>query len=298
MSKHLFGTVVTAHGAAANNRGETEGNITTLQKLLWNGDVHTTVSAEAIRWALRYFWQRSELPVNRVWDEDANEFSWRDPRWSSWSQAEAETYIDDDVLGFMVAEAAAEEGNEAEKTGRRRKGTAIKRRGALEVTRAVSLTPFGGDLTFNAKSGTKTSTSLYGTEVHATRYQYAFALTPGSLREPSRAAAVVDAIVGLSEVAGNQSRFLYDFSPDALVFRWTDDFAPRILYAFHEEDGTLSAPELVRRAEAGDVDASELVLGGAITGTRDGERLVALGATSFAGVKGAAEDVKQRLQAA
>ena len=58
MSKHLFGLIATQYGAAANNRGENEGNITTLQKLLWKGDVHTTVSAEAIRWALRYYWER------------------------------------------------------------------------------------------------------------------------------------------------------------------------------------------------------------------------------------------------
>ena len=44
MSKHLFGLVVTPHGTAANNRGENEGNIATLQKLLWNGEVHTTIS--------------------------------------------------------------------------------------------------------------------------------------------------------------------------------------------------------------------------------------------------------------
>ena len=86
------------------------------------------------------------------------------------------------------------------------KGIAIKRRGALEVTRAISLTPFAGDITFNAKSGEKSSTSLYGTEVHATRYQYGFALTPQSLHVQSRTLPVIDAIVGLSEVAGNQSR--------------------------------------------------------------------------------------------
>ena len=120
-----------------------------------------------------------------------------------------------------MAEAGKTEGNDAETEtpqaegrGRRRvKGTAIKRRGALEVTRAISLAPFAGDITFNAKSGEKSSTSLYGTEVHATRYQYGFALTPQWLREQSRTLPVVDAIVGLSEVAGNQRRFLYDFSP-------------------------------------------------------------------------------------
>ena len=47
MSIHIFGAVLTANGVAANNRGESEGNISTLQKLLWQGQVHTTVSAEA-----------------------------------------------------------------------------------------------------------------------------------------------------------------------------------------------------------------------------------------------------------
>ena len=109
MSKHLFGLVITPHGTAANNRGENEGNITTLQKLLWNGEVHTTVSAEAIRWAIRYYWQRKGISVNREWKEDANDHKWQDPKWERWSD-----YIDDDVLGFMVAEAGKTEGNDAE----------------------------------------------------------------------------------------------------------------------------------------------------------------------------------------
>ena len=266
MSKHLFGLVVTSHGAAANNRGENEGNITTLQKLLWNGEVHTTVSAEAIRWALRYFWQRSGKEVNRQWNEDVNDHQWRDERWGGWADGDGtkvkgKTYIDDDVLGFMLAEAGRTEGNaeEAEegkgKKRQRGKGTIQKRRGVLEVTRAVSLTPFEGDITFNAKSGEKTSTSLYGTEVHATRYQYGFALTPEWLHEKSRALDVVDAIVSLSEVAGNQSRFLYDFSPDSVIFRWTDDFAPRMLYGFRvDPEGQLTFPDIVRRVEAKDTN--------------------------------------------
>ena len=55
MSTHVFGAVVTGYGTAANNRGDNDGgNTTTLQKILWKGDVHSTVSAEAIRWALRF----------------------------------------------------------------------------------------------------------------------------------------------------------------------------------------------------------------------------------------------------
>ena len=63
MSKHLFGLVLTPLGVAANNRGETEGNTTTLQKLVWRGAVHTTVSAEAIRAAIRRRWQEDRKSV-------------------------------------------------------------------------------------------------------------------------------------------------------------------------------------------------------------------------------------------
>lgn len=300
MSKHLFGLIVTPHGTAANNRGETEGNITTLQKILWNGEVHTTVSAEAIRWAIRYYWQRTGKPVNRIWDQEANDHKWRDEKWLPWTDPQGkgkgkETFIDDDVLGFMLAEAGKAEGNEAEAS--RVKGTCDKRRGVLEVTRAISLTPFAGDITFNAKSGKKTSTSLYGTEVHATRYQYGFALTPEWLRDKARVLDVVDAIVSLSEVAGNQSRFLYDFSPDTVLFRWTDDFSPRFLYGFSlNQDRVALREEVYRRITSGDIKADELIVGGSLASGPEGEKLKKLGATMFDGVKAAAEEVKKRIR--
>src|SRR5207248_8954478 len=124
----------------------------------------------------------------------------------------------------------------------------------------------------NAKSGEKTSTSLYGTEVHATRYQYGFALSPEWLREKPRALDVVDAVVSLAEVAGNQSRFLYDFSPDSVVFRWTDDFAPRLLYGFEmDAKGNVSFPALIQKIRDGDIDAKELFIGGAIVHLLDEE---------------------------
>ncbi len=308
MSKHLFGLIVTSHGTAANNRGDNEGNITTLQKILWNGEVHTTVSAEAIRWALRYYWQRSGKMVNRKWNEAKNDHDWQDQDWLPWTDPQAkgkdkEAYIDDDVLGFMLAEAGKTEGNEAETTAtkgkkkQRVKGTVDKRRGALEVTRTISLTPFSGDITFNAKSGEKTSTSLYGTEVHATRYQYGFALTPEWLRDKSRVLDVVDAVISLSEVAGNHSRFLYDFSPDSVIFRWTDDFAPRLLYAFQPDaSGHLSVPEIIRRVEAGDISTNELIIGGSLAELADGKTLSEKGCCVLSGVKAAAEEVKRRIK--
>jgi CRISPR-associated protein Cst2 len=348
MSKHLFGLVVTPYGQAANNRGETEGNITTLQKLLWKNDVHTTVSAEAIRWALRYFWQRKNGrdSVNRRWDDDIADHNWQDQTWSPWTSKDEDvrkqpTFIDDDVMGFMLAEAASADGSDvvdelkkekksldeelknlsaeerktehgkslkqqskelADKIKVLSEGTCDKRRGALEVTRAISLSSFAGDITFNAKSGTKSSTSLYGTEVHATRYQYGIALTPESLREPKRVLDVIEAVVGLSEVAGNQSRFLYDFAPDSVAFRWTDDFAPRLLYGFDmDQDANLRFPTILDKVKSGDIMPSELYIGGSIVkalSNEDRELLSGNGnrASLHDGVKAAAQALKEQVQ--
>lgn len=303
MTRHLFGAVLTSHGTAANNRGENEGNITTLQKLLWRGELHTTVSAEAIRWALRYFWQLHaddedhELATNRYWDESSNPAGnkLRDPNWKGWDNPDGRRYIDDDVLGYMRADAPKSEGGNGQSSGKRLKGKTLNRRGVLELTRAISTIPFSGDITFNAKSGEKERTSLYGTEVHATRYQYGFALTPFRLHEPKRALDVLGAICNLGEVAGNHSRFLYDFSPESIVLRWTHDFAPRLLYCFEADDDSLDTPMLLQRVKAGDIDAKELVLGGTLSETETGKALKELGAEGHAGIKAAAQAMLGRM---
>jgi len=304
MSMHLYGIIVTNHGTAANNRAGNEGsNITTLQKILWNGQVHTTVSAEAIRFAIRWYWQQTlgEQALNRRWNDHAASHTWADAEFAEW-----EKFADDDVLGFMSAKAAKEEANEAEegpaKRKTRQRGTCKKRRARLEITRALSLTPFAGEITFSAASVGATPSANkhpmpYGTEVHATRYQYGFALTPETLSSPARALNVIEALVDLSEVAGNQARFLYDFSPDALIFRLTDDFAPRMLYAFGLGcDGHLTVPQIVRRVKCNDIDAKELIVGGSIAATDDAKYLKDNGAAVYDGVKQAAGDVKERMR--
>src|SRR5262245_43394818 len=185
MSLHVFANFVTPYGTAANNRAETEGNVTTLQKILWQGETHSTVSAEAIRFALRRRLSSGGNPTNRTWNEDSRTNQWEDWTFKGWTAARGQTFIDDDLLGYMTAEAAKEEGEA---------GSANVRRAVLEVTRAVSLTPWAGDVTFNAASPGATPSAQkkgsnpvpYGTEVHATRYQYGIALTPERLRDKSR----------------------------------------------------------------------------------------------------------------
>ena len=262
MSIHVFANIITTHGTAANNRAETEGNITTLQKLIWHGQPHSTVSAEAIRFALRRLLADSEA-TNRSWDEGQRANVWRDHKFQGWANETAATFIDDDLLGFMTADAATEEGEA---------GSANVRRAVLEITRAVSITPWAGDVTFNAASPGATPSAAkgkalnpvpYGTEVHATRYQYGIAMTPERLRQKERAIVALLGISSLRTVAGNHGRFLFDFSPEVIVFRITDDPAPRLLYCFDTPDDgkTVSALALLKRIQNGDVAPEELIVG-------------------------------------
>lgn len=306
MSLHVFGNIVTPFGTAANNRAENEGNITTLQKLIWHGAPHSTVSAEAIRFALRRLLAEAEdAGTNRSWNEDTRANEWADHEFKGWGPGQAakngKTFIDDDLLGFMRADAAKEEAGE-------KKGSANVRRAVLEITRAVSLTAWSGDVTFNAASpGATPSASKgddnksknpvpYGTEVHATRYQFGFAMTPARLRDPSRAAKAISAIGSLRAVAGNHGRFLFDFSPEAIVLRITDDPAPRLLYCFDTTDGgrTVTAECLIARIKSGDITKEELIIGVADTASPLAKSLSDAG-LSVLGVRSAVAAASERI---
>lgn len=247
MTMHLFGCVLTAKGTAANNRGENEGTVSTLQKIIRNGEIHSTVSAEAIRYALREVWQEdTTLQLNRRVSHNGSE--WKDDEFEKWDEN-----IDDDVLGFMHA----------------RKET-VSRRGILEITRAISTTPWNGELSHNFASPganpavTHDNPIPYAVEEHHTRYQYGFAMTPEALGK-DKATRLEKTLVGiqnLRRVAGNHARFLFDFSPEAIVLRWTPDPAPRMLLCFDEDErGTMSLSRLAARVKGKDIDASDLVIG-------------------------------------
>lgn len=290
MSLHVFANFVTPFGTAANNRAETEGNVTTLQKLLWQGDTHSTVSAEAIRFALRRLLAEAE-ETNRSWDEDTRANVWKDHEFKGWKSEKGKTHIDDDLLGYMVASAAKEDGSDGGK------GSANVRRAVLEITRAVSLTPWSGDVTFNAASPGATPSAQksgqnpvpYGAELHATRYQYGISLTPERLRDRSRAATAIQALCNLGTVAGNHGRFLFDFSPEAVVIRLTDDPAPRLLYCFSTEDDgkTINAKSLIQRIQSGDIDSKELLVGVSDLESQLAHDLKAAGIKAITGVKAA-----------
>ncbi|NCJ06224.1 type I-B CRISPR-associated protein Cas7/Cst2/DevR [Synechococcales cyanobacterium C] len=280
MTQHLFATIVTATAVAANNRGEGDGStLSTLQKITRGNDQYTTISAEAIRWGLReYFQNNNEAATNRTFDPDTDKYSFKDESFS------ATDYIDDDLFGYMDA-----------KKGSDNKDATTKRRGALEISRAISLDPYWGDIAFGSKGGEKGKTSIHQTEVHCTAYQYTVALTPESLKDPARAALALDAIAAVRHVGGNHSRFLYDFHPESIVIRITPDPSPWIMDSFKRMGDTVGCPKLLRLVEVGDVAADELIVAGEIADTPYGEKLKQLEVKVYRGVKDAIAAAKQQI---
>ncbi|MDJ0742542.1 MAG: hypothetical protein QNJ32_04165 [Xenococcaceae cyanobacterium MO_167.B27] len=309
MTFHLYGNIMTFYGVAANNRAENQGNITTLQKILWKGETHTKVSAEAIRWAIRYYWQQAGYPVNRVWNDDLpNE---ENPNWQNRNYNSLD-FIDDDLLGFFEAESAKKETKENNQqnsetqeststtTKKKRKkktkpkGTVTDRRGRLDVTRAISTIPYDGRATFSSKSGKKDRTSIYGTEFHGTRYQFGLGITPDYCKDKSRILPLLDSLVSIHRVGGNHGRFLFDFAPESIILRWTHDFAPRFLYCFEEDEmGEVSVPELLRQIKIGDLDPKEFWIGGKIVEQIQDSDYEAI--NMFQGIKATVNALKQRI---
>ncbi|MGB7416662.1 MAG: type I-B CRISPR-associated protein Cas7/Cst2/DevR [Thermosynechococcaceae cyanobacterium] len=280
MSKHLFATIVTPTAVAANNRGEGDGStLSTLQKVTRGNDQYTTVSAEAIRWAYReYFQTLKPDETNRTFDPDRDKYDFKDERF------DATTYIDDDLFGYMDA-----------KKGSDNKDATTKRRGVLEISRAISLDPYWGDFVFGSKGGEKNKTSIHQTEVHCTAYQYTLALTPDSLKKADRAAIVISAIPNIRHVGGNHSRFLYEFRPESVVLRVTEDASPWIMDCFKRVGDTVGCARLVRLVEVGDIKPDELVVGGEIVDTPYGDQLKELGVLVHRGVKDAIATAQTKL---
>jgi CRISPR-associated protein Cst2 len=167
----------------------------------------------------------------------------------------------------------------------------------------VSTTPWPGTISAHfASPGSNPAVSTdnsipYQCEVHDTRYQYTFALTPDALLRDKkiRTGKTLLAIQNLCRPGGNHARFLFDFAPEAVVLRWTTDPAPRIMFCFEQgEDGQLSIARLVARVRGGDIDPKELVVG-TVENVDGLDKLRELNVSVFDGVKKAFANVLARV---
>ncbi len=324
---YIYGTVLTSEAVAANNRGDTVGNTTTLQKVFHQDDLHTSVSAESIRFAIRYRFQLEGLTdkLNRTYElieegkgsnyklkyKDEKRSYW-DVKWDEEKRAyrslSGKVYLDDDLLGFMNAEKGRTE-KEDDATAQANDVTSAKKRppkgkadiwmSPLAVGRALSLRPYRGELSFNCVSGKKDEDdlSLYNAEMHCTEYQYSFGLNLSSVIKKENVNHLIDAIIDLPPVAGNHARFAYDFSPASIVLRVTSAHSSKIQNCFeHDEDNrTFTVKRLIKRVENEDIQASELIIGGELSATEEGKRLAELGVRVVPGVKKAADEARQHI---
>jgi CRISPR-associated protein Cst2 len=307
---YLYGTILTNEAVAANNRGDNIGNTTTLQKVFCKDDIHTSVSAEAIRFALRYRFQlESPDSVNRSYEGD--KLVYADEKRTTWNP-NAKVFIDDDLMGFMDAAAAAQEQEAGEgddegekpekpsgKGAKKAKGTTTKRQSPLAVGRAVSLRPYRGEISFNCVSGEKQKgkLSLYSAEMHTTEYQYFFGINLNDVVNKLHIADLIDAVIDPPQVAGNHSRFAYDFSPASIVLRLTNAHSSRIQNCFDhdEENRSFTVSRLIQRVESGDIPAKELILAGDISLTEEANALKKLGVAVYPGIYAASHEIKQRI---
>ena len=313
-TNYLYGTILTSESVAANNRGDNIGNTTTLQKVFHQDDLHTSVSAESIRFAIRYRFQLEGMKVNREYDSSLGKLEYEDEKRTYWN-SNGDVFIDDDLMGFMDAAAAKKESEDeaaeaadlaTEQTAPakgakkvRTKGTTTKRTSPLAVGRAVSLRPYRGELSFNAVSGEKVKgkLSLYNAEMHTTEYQYSFGLNLNDVVKKENIGHLIDAIVDPPPVAGNHSRFAYDFSPASIVLRVTNAHASKIQNCFEHNEDTrgYTVARLIHRVESGDIPSGELIIGGELAATEEGKKLAQLGANVLPGVKAAADEARKRI---
>ena len=107
----------------------------------------------------------------------------------------------------------------------------------------------------------------------------------------------MEAIAAIRHVGGNHSRFLYEFRPESIVLRVTEDPSPWIMGCFERVGDAIGCSRLVRLVEVGDILASELIVGGEIGNTPYHEQLEKLGVNVQGGVKAAITKAKESLQA-
>lgn len=307
-TNYLYGTILTNEAVAANNRGDNLGNTSTLQKVFHQDDVHTSVSAESIRFALRYRFQLENLKTNRTYEANKLVYQDEDRTYRSLSD---DIFIDDDLMGYMDAKAAKEEkedeveASEEEKPEESKKKKAKGGRQAtvrpspLATGRAVSLRPYRGELSFNTVSGEKVKgkLSLYNAEMHTTEYQYSFGLNLDDVVNKENIGHLIDAIIDPPQVAGNHARFAYDFSPYSIVFRVTNAHSSKIQNCFEhdEENRTFTIARLIKRVANNDISADELIIGGEVADTEEGKQLKDLGVTVLNGVGEAAKEARKRI---
>ena len=91
------------------------------------------------------------------------------------------------------------------------------------------------------------------------------------LKDKSRIFAVLDGLMSIRKVGGHNNVFCYDFSPESMVLRWTQESSPEIFYCFEQLEtrpGVYAEPsiseDLIDLVTVEDINPDELWIGGKI----------------------------------
>jgi len=211
-AKALTITYLTPVSFASLNGGDKEAdNISSIKKIAQGVDQYPYVSSQAVRRALRnqletLGWTLSEGAAATI------------KKGAATTQQEPDTYIDDDLFGYMGTESATEKS----------KGKATKRTSVVRVSPLIALTPYQGDLDFGTNyMGVKAGgdPNIFETEVHSGLYRGTilveldrvgcgdgFEKDLAAEEKAKRSKALLSALKNLW-TSGRQSRFLADISP-------------------------------------------------------------------------------------
>jgi len=217
MSKYLSILFISSPILAANNRGENDGNLQTLQKINTRTGTRTVLSGPSIRWAIRYFMQAVGAKMWRrvVPPSDTNPVGYIYGDNDSPTMAKALPPIpkgyDDEVFGWMIA---------AKDTA----ADAAKQVSGIGVSAAISTTPYDGDTAFcqglKAKGNDKTGNpelAPFSIERHWTRYQFFITVDLNTMG--NSLPYILDALKGL-QVGGSHAANLTELTPDLLAWHF------------------------------------------------------------------------------
>lgn len=261
---NLFATVLTHAAPSGNYRGESEENRTVLQKITRGESLHTVISPESMRNALREILAKrlggSVTNRRRLHDEGQLAVEFKD-------YPNAEDYADDFLFGYMVAD-----DKEMKKIKR-----PAKRDSVLRMNLAVSVEPYRFDATFHqsplnagdSKWKNSSTSALLHREVSWTGYQYPFALAGddfANAKQKSWGRGLLEAVAELSDVAGGHARAYYEMAPHSIVVRLTNRLVGGFdTYGFGP-DGNWRE---LSRLHDGDLTPKEFWLGGAVVRQMD-----------------------------
>lgn len=199
---------------ATNNRGETEGNLQTLQKVHTPTGTRTVLSGYAIKRAMRDSMQARGAELWRKTDPtpDAlnpagylygpqNVLAMKDA-----IPQKADEYDDTLLFGYMVAP-------------KNDKENARKSRGNVEVTTAISTTSYEGDMSFvQGLKAAESQLNPFSAERHYTRYSFTLTINLAACAaRPQAVLRLIDTLSGL-RVGGNHGSNASEVTPDVISY--------------------------------------------------------------------------------